>query len=356
MSSQLKTFLKTTIFFTVGFAVLYLVYLRQDKAYQKQCELDGIAAQDCSLLEKLATDIASADLFYIFIIVICFMVSNISRAMRWQQLIEPLGKTPGILNSFGAVMAGYLTNLGIPRSGEFVRAGLLAKYEDLPAEKVMGTIVTDRVMDVLCLLIAMGLAFLLSFKLMYGYFEENFDLSAKLGMVYNNPFYILLFGLALVILAWLLWKYRGLIINNPLGQKVVNLFKGFLEGIKSILKLKNPGLFIFHTVVIWAMYFLMTYIGFKSFAPTAHLPAVAGLVIFVFGTLGIVFPSPGGMGSYHFLVSEGLALYQINPADAFSFANILFFSVAIFCNVFFGIIAFIYLPIINRSHGESVPA
>ena len=93
----------------------------------------------------------------------------------------------------------------------------------------------------------------------------------------------------------------------------------------------------------------MTYVAFFAFAPTANLSAVAGLVVFVFGTLGVVFPSPGGMGSYHFLIGEGLALYGVNAADGFSFANIVFFSVQIFCNVLFGLVAFIYLPLYNKN-------
>ena len=96
----------------------------------------------------------------------------------------------------------------------------------------------------------------------------------------------------------------------------------------------------------------MLYVAFFSFEPTAVLGPEAGLVVFVLGTLGIVFPSPGGMGSYHYLVSEGLVMYGINPTDAFSFANIMFFSVQIFCNILFGIIAFVILPLINKSQYE----
>jgi len=107
--------------------------------------------------------------------------------------------------------------------------------------------------------------------------------------------------------------------------------------------------FVFHSILIWFCYFAMTYVIFFAFKPTEHLGPVAGLVVFVFGTLGIVFPSPGGMGSYHFLVEEGLTLYGVGEADAFSFANIMFFSVQLFCNVLFGILALIILPIYNKT-------
>ena len=146
---------------------------------------------------------------------------------------------------------------------------------------------------------------------------------------------------------FLLLKFKSRIVSTKIGGKIFDIILGLKEGLMSVFKLRQPALFIFHTLFIWYCYFAMTYVVFFAFEPTAHLGPVAGLVIFVFGTLGIVFPSPGGMGSYHYLVGEGLALYGIEQGDAFSFANIIFFSVQLFCNVLFGLIALVLLPIYN---------
>ena len=139
-------------------------------------------------------------------------------------------------------------------------------------------------------------------------------------------------------------------MNSSLALKIKGVLSGFGEGLRTISKLENPGWFIFHSLNIWAMYFLMTYFCFFAYEPTTHLGLLAALMVFVFGAFGIVIPSPGGMGSYHFLVMAALSLYGIGQIEAFSFANILFFSVQIGSNVLLGGIALLLLPLINRHY------
>ena len=124
---------------------------------------------------------------------------------------------------------------------------------------------------------------------------------------------------------------------------------GFYDGIMSVRRISNIPLFIFHTIAIWFLYYLMQYLAFFSFAPTENLGPVAGLVVFAFGSLGIVVPTPGGMGSFHFLTAEALAIYGIQGADAFTYANIVFFSIQIFANIIFGTISLIVLPMYNKT-------
>ena len=121
----------------------------------------------------------------------------------------------------------------------------------------------------------------------------------------------------------------------------------------SIRNLENPPLFIFYSIMIWVAYYLMFYMYLPAFSPTAHLGFTVALMIFVFGTFGIVIPSPGGMGSYHFLVMAALALYGVTGSDAFSFANFSFFATH-FCNIILGLVAVIFLPTINKNY-EPVP-
>lgn len=262
-------------------------------------------------------------------------------------LLEPLSHKPKFLNAFSTVTVGYLVNLGIPRSGEFVRAGLLSKYEKMEPEKVMGTIVTSRVIDVICLMLAIALTLLLSFDNFVNYFKKEVDLSGRFGSLFS-PLYSTIAVVVFFLFAFLIWKNKEKLFSTTIGQKIKKIILGFWEGILSIKDLKRPGFFIFHTLVIWVCYYLMTYVMFFSFVPTADLAPVCGLVVFVFGTLGIVVPSPGGMGTYQYLISEALMLYGVAYAEAFAFANIMFFSVQIL-NVILGIVAFVFLPIYNRN-------
>ena len=289
-------------------------------------------------MTKILNDFASADYFWLFMVVAAFTVSNISRMMRWKMLLAPLGVQMNKLNGFLTIMLGYFANLGLPRSGEFIRAGTLARYEDVEFEKVMGTVVVDRIIDVVSLLIAILLAFVFSFSDITAFLDSmdvSFGSIKILGV-------LAVFGLlGLVVLIYFVRKYP----DNFLVKKLL----GFYEGIKSIKGIDKPFWFVFHSVLIWLMYFTMTWVGLYAFEPTAHLGASAGLLIFVVGSLGIVIPTPGGMGTYHALVGACLAMvYGLSQADGFSFANIIFFTLQIGANILFGVLALILLPVLNR--------
>ena len=347
MNKTLKSILKILMFLSIGISILYIVYRKYNAKFLYECTADGTPLSDCNFIDKIVSDVSSADFPWVIIGLLFYFWSNVARAIRWQMLIEPLGKTPRLANTLSTVLITHLVNLGIPRSGEFVRAGLLAKYEDLEAEKVMGTIVTSRVIDVLCLLIMIGLTLVLSFDNFVGYFRQNEVMGDQVSTLIS-PQNTGILGVLAVALLFLLWKFREKIRSTRLGNKLWNILLGFWEGILTIKELKTPGKFIFHTVMIWICYYLMTYLMFFSFVPTANLAPVSGLVVFIFGTLGIVIPSPGGMGTYQFLIVEGLMLYSVPETEAFSFANIMFFSVQLF-NIALGLIAFLFLPIINKN-------
>lgn len=343
MKQKLINFLKFLGFLSIGSVILYFVFKSQNEAYIADCELKGIPEAECSLTDKLITDFKSASPFWILMVVVAFMISNLSRALRWQMLVRPLGYEPKLSNAFWTVMLGYFTNLGIPRSGEFVRAGTFARYENIRADKVMGTIVVDRIMDVICLLIVMLLTVILAYDTIWTYLQENIKTDTLVTL-----FWLGLSGGIVVLGGFLVFRKR--LEQLAFYQKVKHILYGFLDGLKTVSQLKNPWLFIFHSVAIWALYYVMTLFALKSFAPTADLPMVVGLVVFVFGALGIVIPSPGGMGTYHALVIAALALYGVSGDDGFSMANIAFFSINIFCNIAFGVLALIILPILNRGY------
>lgn len=327
-----------------GLAILYFVFQKQQTAYLEDCALKGIAASDCSLLDKIFTDFKSANYGWIFAVYICYMISNISRALRWKMLIKPLGRDIRFINSFAAIMLGYFGNLGLPRLGEVMRSVAVSKYEAIPVEKVIGTVIIERLIDVLYLLICIGLCLLIEFDTIITYIQKWQE--GKDGG--NN---LLLYGAvggAFILLIG--WVFRKKIMASTLFKKIFKIAKGFGEGMFSIRKLDNPIGFWLHSSNIWFMYFLMTYFCFFAFEPTADLAPKVALMSFVVGALAIVVPSPGGMGTYHYFTITLLALYGVSEADGFSFANILFFSVQLGINLVIGIIVLVGFPLINKNY------
>ncbi|MDX1667285.1 MAG: lysylphosphatidylglycerol synthase transmembrane domain-containing protein [Saprospiraceae bacterium] len=346
MNKRWLNAVKVIAFLAAGSLLLYLIYKNQSVAYQADCILRGIPVGECDLLDKLIEDFKRANIGWLAVIVIAFMLSNISRALRWNQLLRPLGYSPKLYNSFFTIMFGYFANLGIPRIGEIARAGLQSRYEQIPMQKVLGTVVTDRLADILCLAIIIFLAFSLEFDRLYNFVADNAQSPVSLAAIIGHPG----FWIVLICLAGAIYIFRNTLRRIWYGgvkTRVKNFAVGFAEGIATIRRLENTWLFVFHSVFIWTMYFLMTYLCFKAFPPTGHLGLQAGLVVFTLGSLGMVIPMPGGMGSYHYLVIKGLAFYQIAEVDGFSFAMIIFFTIQLFCNIAFGILALIMLPILN---------
>jgi hypothetical protein len=345
MQKPIKNILQFLLFLGIGAAILYLVYRSQNTAYLADCAQRGIPEAECSLMDKLLADFRSTNFWWIGMVALAFIASNWSRTAKWLMLLEPLGYRPRFANAFLSILVAYFANLGLPRMGEVVRAGVLSKYEKLPPEKVMGTIVVDRVVDVLCLGLVFLLALLFEGDKLLGYLRQQPGTTHSSGGS-NLPY--LFGGLALAIALFSLLRKK--LAQTIVFQKVVNLAKGFWDGIKAVSKLRRPWRFALHSLNIFLMYFLMTWFGFKAFGPTAHLSLTAALTVFAFGTLGMVIPSPGGMGTFHFLVISALTtFYGIRGDDAFSVANIIFFSIQIGLTSLLGIAALLLLPVVNKA-------
>lgn len=348
MKKKLFDVLKFLFFLGIGSAILYWVYQKQDLAYQEQCAQDGIPAADCSLIGKVITDITSADYFWLSLVFAVFVISNISRAIRWTMLLRPMGYTPKLANAFWCTMIGYLTNLGVPRAGELIKSAMLSKWEEIPVEKVMGTVVTDRIVDVISLAVVMGLALLVEYNTIYTMIADLMG-GEEVAEETGGPSILMwLAGLAVLGIIVIVLFFNRL-SETRIFKKIKDIARGFFEGIQTVRKLEKPGWFIFHSANIWFMYFLMMYFGLKAYEPVSHLDWGAALVLFVTGGLAFLIPAPGGMGSYHLMITEVCStMYGIDGADGFAYANILFFFIQILTNVVLGVAAFILLPIINR--------
>ncbi len=341
----MKSIFKALLFLLIGVGILFLIYYKVNQGYQAQCRLDGIAQSECSLVKKLVLDIRSTQWMWLVMMIGVYMLSNISRTIKWLMLLKPLGYRPRFVNALLAIMIGYFTNLGFPRAGELIRSGLLSKYEDIDIEKVIGTVVIDRLTDVLCLLGFMLLACVLAWDkwtgMLIGLVEKGQDQSSEQSTVLYYLMGVFALGLLLVYL------FRKTSFLSKIFERLYVAYKGFKTGLLSVSKLEHAGAFIFHTVFIWVLYYLMVYFGFKAFEPTASLGLIAALLIFILGGMGMVIPTPGGMGSYHYLVMVGLMSYGVTQADGFSFAMIMFLTIHLFGNIFFGLLSFVLLPLYN---------
>ncbi len=348
MPNRLKTALKIVAFFALGAGILYLLFNNLNSAYLEQCRLDGVAEADCSLLKKVIADFAGADVFWLTAMLAAFTFSNLSRAARWLQLVEPLGHRARFANAFWTIQLGYFANLGFPRAGEVVRAGSFSKYEKLPMEKAVGTLVIDRLMDFVCLFLVMIIGVIFEGKTILEFIEkQRAATGGEAGGLFSKK------GIFMIVLLFaasfsIIFFNRKKIAENAFFQKLKTIALGFFDGLKSVLKLKNPGLFIGHSLFIWLCYFLQTFFCLKAFGPTADLGASAALMVFIFGTLGVVIPSPGGMGTYHLLAMAALSIYGVSRWDSFSLANISFFSIQIFYMIALGLASLVVLPAINR--------
>ena len=347
MNQQLANALKFLLFIGVGFGILYLMYTNQQEAYLAQCAEDGIAAADCDLLDKLAKDFAGANFLWLLGTLVAFSVSNLSRALRWNMMLRTFGKTPRLINAFLTINLGYFANLGFPRLGEIVRPTAMARYENIKLERVVGTVVLERMVDVILILLFTGLALLLGRERLWNRAVELADLGDKLETVQLLATVGVVVGILGLAVAW--WQ-RNALLESKVGKKVMDIVKGFAEGIQTVRRVESPLWFVLHSLNIWVMYVLMTYFVIRAFAPTAALSLEASLVTFVSGGWGIVIPSPGGMGTYHFLTGEALQLYGVSELDSFSWSNISFFTVNLGCNVLIGLIALLALPRINRNY------
>lgn len=378
MKKKISNLLRFLLFLGVGAGILSLVYRHQNKAYKDECcmklnpswasvalaaEREALLAacrvdidrkQGCvPLTQKLAADFKGTKFGWLGLVLLAFLLSNISRTYKWQMLLGSMGYRPRFANGFLSILVGYFANLGLPRMGEVVRGGLLARYESIPVEKVMGTIVADRLVDLFCLGLAVLAAMSLESGKILGYFSGLQPAGGGGGSGPGLGWFFLGFILLLAVSAYFL---RSRILGNGMVQRLLQMLQGFWEGLQAVRRLQNPALFVFHSLNIWFLFFLMTWLGFQAFSPTAHLGFRAALTVFVFGTLGFVIPSPGGMGTFHALVIASLtAFYGIRGDDAFSMANIIFFSVQIGFNALLGLLALLALPYVNRGQAPAAP-
>jgi hypothetical protein len=304
-------------------------------------------------VKKIFSEMIKADLLWVTLSALFSVAAFISRAYRWKLLIEPLGYSPSLKTTTYSLMVGYFANLAFPRLGEITRCGALNKAEKIPFNKLLGTVIVERAIDVLSLLLCMLLASVIEFKRLGYFFKENIlDPSvSKIQQLAKSPIAQLaaLFLLAAVVIV--LFFYFKKTRKKSYETGFTKLIKGLLEGLRSVANLKRPWLFIFHSILIWLLYYLGVYVCLFAFPFTTGLGFNAALFLLVAGGIGMSAPVQGGIGAYHLLVSQGLVLYGLSRQDGLAFATLLH-SLQLLLVVIFGLTSLLLL-FYNRKYTNS---
>ncbi|MFN6944328.1 MAG: lysylphosphatidylglycerol synthase transmembrane domain-containing protein [Cytophagaceae bacterium] len=266
-------------------------------------------------IQDMMGKILSADFRWVGLALAASILSHVSRAYRWNILMEPLGHKPSLRNTFLAVMVGYFANLVAPRMGEVSRCVVLTKIEDVPFNSSFGSVVAERAFDLICLLCLLGIAFFIEIDKFGEFFQQYLSPGA-------SKYYLISGGLFVVIIgAIIFYNFRTVLLQNPYVKKLADFLFGVWQGVTSIGKIKRRGLFLLHTFIIWFLYFMMSYLVFFAMPETSSLGIRAGLLILVVGGLGMSAPVQGGIGVFHKLVAAALFLfYDIPENDGIAYA------------------------------------
>ncbi len=258
-----------------------------------------------NLTDKDIVDIKSsfveANYFWVALSLVLAFLSHFSRAYRWLFVLEPMGYKPKLINSYHAVMSGYIINYTVPRSGEVARAGLMATYEDIPFEKGFATIVAERVIDMLMFLIIFFIS---------GLLQVNADEISSITQQDGEPSYLIWYilgGMFIFGIIGLLFYLKHAKLRSFVNAKLL----GFLEGLKAIWTMKKKWAFLGHTIFIWTCYVGMIWVSAQAFPQTADMPIGCVFAAFVVGAAAIG-ATPGGLGLYPLWITGALLVYNID--------------------------------------------
>lgn len=299
--------------------------------------------------ENILKAFSEADYFWVFVSLIISFFSHFLRAFRWNYLLEPLGYRTNLLNANCHVMIGYFANYGIPRMGEITRCTLAAKYDNVPFEVALGTVITERIVDFFVFLLIFIITLFIQFSDLIGLANELiFDkLSQSFSGLAHSPTKLMIVGGVLIgtIVFFIVFRKK---IGGLLKGKFGKVIKGMLDGLSSIRKTKNPIQFILLSLLIWASYFYSLYACFFAIEGTSHLGQKECLTLLLFGTLGVIF-APGGLGAYPFILFTILSgTYNVSQAPAFALPWLSWTSQFVLI-LFLGILSLVILPIYNKN-------
>jgi uncharacterized protein (TIRG00374 family) len=319
LKASIRKFLSLTIPLFIGLGIIYYQYTT-------------LTTEE---LEKIKISFIKADYFYIFLSLFIALFGFWSRAYRWKFALQHLGYQTKFRNDLMTVCVSYLVNLTIPRSGEVSRAMLLKKYEDVPFDKGFGTIVAERIVDMLIFLLFVTIGFISQFETIYQYLVNN-------GVKFETLIWAGILVFVVFVIFVLVWIYAEWKIILKLKQKL----SGLIEGMQSILKMKDKWKYIFHSFFIWFSYLAMFYVTIFALPETADISFDVVVMGFIFGTLAVGFTN-GGLGAYPLAVASILSLYGISEGIGTAFGYLIWVSQTLL-TIFLGLLSYLLLPILNK--------
>ncbi|MBJ6107595.1 flippase-like domain-containing protein [Hymenobacter sp. BT523] len=274
-------------------------------------------------LSRIGHYIATANYFWLAITLTLSTLGYFSRAYRWQMQLKASQTPAGYWPVYHAMMVGYLANLVLPRMGEVIRCSVLRRTSGVPVQVAIGTVVTERVIDVLVLLGLLSFLLLLDFQTFWRFVTVEI-LGGRYETLARNPLPLVIAavvgGILLLVTGFALFRNLERLRQNAFFNKAVLFVKGLLAGVFSVLKLENKWLFIFHTLFTWSVYYLMDYLAFFCFPETYSLDMRAGLAVLTFGAFGMAAPVAGGIGPFHVMVQGVLIVYGISKEAGIAYA------------------------------------
>lgn len=293
-------------------------------------------------LGQLVESAKQVDYYWILASMAVSLPGYVIRAKRWNLLLESLGYKTTLLNSSKAVGVGYFANLAFPRLGEVLRCTVLNRTNKIPLNTLIGTVVAERTIDVICLLILIVTVVTLRIETLGQYLITNFfnPMGEKIGKLASSPLFI---GAAIIGIVLLIIGFRLLITRTKFGARVKSFVADFTSGLLSVFRLKKIGQFLVLTFLMWTVYFGMMYVCFFGIPLVSTLDIVDGLFLFVMGSIGMAAPTPGGTGTYHLAVVEGFKLINLSAQQGLVLATVFHLSqVATTCIV--GVTSVLTLP------------
>lgn len=248
--------------------------------------------------ENILTSMKKANYWWIIVASAFGIAAYWFRAIRWNLLLEPMGYTISNSNSLWTISFGYLMNLTIPRSGELARSTALFGVEKVPVDKSFGTIILERVIDLVCMLVFLGLTLFFKYDAILAFYHKS-------GFQFN-PTVLIGFLLIFVVGTVLFFKFKNYFKKYSFVAKIIQFIEGIFQGLTSIFKLKEKKKFILYTIAIWLSYYLAAYLVCFALPETSNFGIADGFFVIVVGTLGMMIPASGGIGAFHFALKLGI--------------------------------------------------
>jgi glycosyltransferase 2 family protein len=326
MKKKLTTIFQYLFFFMLGFFFVWM----------------SVRDIDAEKWEQIRSALQSARYFLAAPVFAILLLSHYVRALRWRLLIEPLGYRPARANTYFAVMIGYLANQGVPRMGEVLKCTILARYEKIPADKLVGTIILERLIDALSLLVVFGITLLIQPGL-YGEITGRVFNSGGQESKSASGLLFLLAIIGLIVLLIAIWMIRKKKTIKDLSMAIGAIAKRIWQGLGAIRHLKKRWQFVLLTVVLWGLYLSGGYLGFQALRETEIYGIREAFTVLSAGSIGMII-TPGGIGGYALLIEGTMVMYGLKQSIAMAFGWLLWIAQTVVI-LFAGFASFIILPI-----------